>query len=360
MLNLLVETRNEYTTHLINIITPLIYEGLSHIYNEAREISEDDTKILKTFQAFLERITQWSQVMIDNETNRIVNSSKTFGWLNDLIRATIKSNLVILMYNPTVKNQVKIDKTFYQNIKTSDFIHHIYIECSRELWNNPYLMFHKYPPIELLRNQRDTLGLIKECIKEAIRKLLPVKHILQAYLGEDTTENIKNINFNKVITDTQERNLTNMINKDLLLEDKTHKLEDKKSEKHSDIKKSEKHTDNTQVTIRGDLLNMLEDDLSDTSSYHKTTVESNISNLSKFIPNKPSSESNKQESHDEKIKKILKNFNSDSDTETSLINYEKEENENRYHEIFSNSIVTPNKQNNKEKDKYFNRYFSSY
>ena len=28
-----------------------------------------------------------------------------------------------------------------QNIKIEDFIHKIYIECARELWNNPYLFY---------------------------------------------------------------------------------------------------------------------------------------------------------------------------------------------------------------------------
>ena len=33
-------------------------------------------------------------------------------------------------------------------------------------------MYHQYQPIELKRNQRDTMSLIKESIKEAIRKLI--------------------------------------------------------------------------------------------------------------------------------------------------------------------------------------------
>ena len=68
--------------------------------------------------------------------------------------------------------------SFYKSIKTQDFIHLVYIECAREIWNNPYLMYHQYPPIELKRNQRDTINLIKESIKEAIRKLLPLKALL--------------------------------------------------------------------------------------------------------------------------------------------------------------------------------------
>jgi hypothetical protein len=162
MLNLLVETKNEYTTHLINILTPLIFEGIQSIYREAQKMS-DATDVLKIFQTYLKRIPKWNQNLIENETERIINSSHSYGWLGDLIKATLKSNLIVLMYNPTRKTQEKVDSTFYNNISTADFIHKVYIECAREIWNNPYLLYHNYPPIEIKRNQRDCMNIIKDC-----------------------------------------------------------------------------------------------------------------------------------------------------------------------------------------------------
>jgi len=214
MLGLYVETKNEYTTHLINILTPLIFEGLQSIYNDAQKISSSND-VLKIFQDFLRKVPGWNQNTINIEANRIVSSTTSYEWLNNLIKATVKSHIIILMYNPTIKIQNKIDSNYYQNIKISDFIHMIYIECAREFWNNPYLLFHEYPPIEIKRNQRDSMNIIKDCIKEAIRKLLPVKHILQIYLGEELENNINDNDFNKTITETEQRNITKLVNKDL-------------------------------------------------------------------------------------------------------------------------------------------------
>ena len=39
----LIETKNEYTTHLINILTPLIFEGLHAIYKEGLFFKQDRT-----------------------------------------------------------------------------------------------------------------------------------------------------------------------------------------------------------------------------------------------------------------------------------------------------------------------------
>ena len=93
MLNLLVETKNEYTTHLSNILTPLIFEGFQTIYKDSMQIAGAND-ILKLFQSFLKRIPKWNQSMIETETERIINSSHSYGWLNDLIRATIIINMI--------------------------------------------------------------------------------------------------------------------------------------------------------------------------------------------------------------------------------------------------------------------------
>ena len=37
-MNFIVETKNEYTLQLVNILTPLLYEGFESIYIETRKI----------------------------------------------------------------------------------------------------------------------------------------------------------------------------------------------------------------------------------------------------------------------------------------------------------------------------------
>ena len=118
MSNLLVETKNEYTIRLVNILNPLIFEGLVSVYNDAKKAACDGD-VLKVFQSFLRQIPKWNQELIDQETSRIMNASKSYDWLNDLIKATLKANLVILMNNPTCNKQVKIYHSYYQNIRTS-------------------------------------------------------------------------------------------------------------------------------------------------------------------------------------------------------------------------------------------------
>jgi hypothetical protein len=387
MFNVLVETKNEYTTHLINILTPLIFEGLQSVYKQSLSISNNND-ILKIFQSFLKAIPKWNQVMIDTETNRIINSSHSYGWLNDLIKATLKANLIVLMYNPTCKSQAKITPELYQNIKTSDFIHKIYIECARELWNNPYLLYHNYPPIEIKRNQRDCMIIIKECIKESLRKLLPVKHILQIYLGEDMVIDNNDPHFDKAMTDAEERNLTKIIQKDLATDNNLeHPLELQFNQKSTDTPRLNNNdlvinpvlekpnigqTNTEEKTIGSRILNIINNPTNieqqvipeENKANTITSPDSDLLNSStikkeSIISPKRHTET-KEETIEDKIKKVLqRDLATDSDLETSL-NYSQEDNDNRYQEIFSNSVITPNKNKQsvdiKNKKKFFNNY----
>jgi hypothetical protein len=328
MLNFLVETKNEYTIHLVNILTPLIFEGIQSIYIESLNISNTDN-VLKIFQAFLKRIPKWNRELINKEASRITNSTQSYGWLNDLIKATIKANLVILIYNPTVKIQTKIDHSFYQNINITDFIHKVYCECARELWNNPDLLFHNYPPLEIKRNQRKCLSIIKDCIREAIRKLIPVRHILKIYLGEDIEFNNINDEFEKVLTDAEEKNLPKMIKKDL--EDKQLALSYHGSELNENYNKDKQTTDPEQ-TIRTRIFNILDKpdsrkpcdglklDTSDTYANKQSESNSDI-DIFKSLEGSNKKDTGLTVTVDEKIKQVLYNKNKDQTTEPTKKKY---------------------------------------
>lgn len=281
MLNLLVETKNEYTVHLINILTPLVFQGLQSIYNEAKNIVNnkgDTNMVLKIFQSCLKSIITWNTITIEKATNTIISSSQSYEWLNDLIKATLKANLIVLLYNPTCKNQIKVDPSFYKSVKTTDFIHRIYIECARELWNNPYLMYHEYPPIEIKRNQRDCILIIKDSIKEAIRKLLPVKHILQIYLNEDIDINKGNDNFDKAISDVEENYLPKLLKKDLNTNNSLQ--QESNDNKLLDVNELKKKSDITNSSNNSD-------ELTKSTNNKSNTSDSNVSNnnLKKEINN---------------------------------------------------------------------------
>jgi hypothetical protein len=369
MINFFVETKSEYTTQLVNVLTPLIFEGLKSIYTESLKVSNETDNVLKVFQSFLRRIPKWNTEMIKQETDRIMNNTKSFSWLGDLVKATVKANIVVLTYNPSINNNThKIDPKYYQDIKLEDYIHKVYIECARELWNNPYLMYHQYQAIELKRNQRDTVILIKDSIREAIRKLLPVKQILEIYLGEKLEPVLPNDEFDKNITEADEKNIQKLINKDL---NNVNQIGGNES-KDLDLKPENKD-------LNSKILEILNKDPSESISKDNTYVSPKpdhnntdtpmtkaTKNISDSNTSPENSENYKSKNIDDKIKNILEKDLGETDIDTSL-SYRPETNENKYQEIFSNNQnggpASPvgnntNKDSSKSKRKFFNNYLN--
>lgn len=178
----LLEVKQEYTKQLSNMLVPVMYEGLMSIYNEAKKIKKESP--MKTFQILLSRIPQWNQNIINNEYQRIISKTQC-DWINDLITAVFISHAKILSSIKTKKKS----KTLNLKIPNGDyFIHKAYIECARQFWKNPYLFYDDVNTIEYQRNMRETELIIEQSINETIRKLLPVKNILQQYITLDESE----------------------------------------------------------------------------------------------------------------------------------------------------------------------------
>ena len=193
----IVEIKNEYTSYLTNRITPLIYEGIKRLYNEAIntekrfvESSKIDPRIknpgvFKIFQIFLKDIQNLNNSSIEAETNRIINGSKCSDVFENLVKAVIKSHIVLLTYNASEKKCKVVNEKLHETIDVKTFIHKCYIECSRVFYNNPELFWHGFTTLDIKRNQREAYDLIKIGISEAIKSMLPMKLILEEYLNKD-------------------------------------------------------------------------------------------------------------------------------------------------------------------------------
>tara|TARA_Y100001970_G_scaffold288724_1_gene416816 strand:+ start:678 stop:2258 length:1581 start_codon:yes stop_codon:yes gene_type:complete len=182
----------EYTSQLVEILTPQFFDGIKSIYDESKTVhrsnNSSNTSILVLFRIFLEKVPTWSNEVIETETNRIVTLSSC-DWLNDLITAVFISHTKILTAIGS-NNNSNIELVIP---KTINFIHKCYINIAREIWKNPYLFDDYVVASDYQRNMRTIELLIKESIENTIRKLLPVKEILKQQLDiYDTNNEIKN------------------------------------------------------------------------------------------------------------------------------------------------------------------------
>jgi len=198
----IVDIKLEYTSYLINMLTPLIYEGFQSIYNHAIELhsklnpsATDDLNkhpnLTKIFQICLKDIPSLSQSSIDMEVKRIKEYSRCSELFDDLIKAVVKSYIILLTFNASGKKCKLVIEKYHEKININDFIHKCYIECANIFYNNPELFWNESDKETQQVCKNNAYDCIKQGVIEAIHKILPVKDILREYLSNDYIEEIQ-------------------------------------------------------------------------------------------------------------------------------------------------------------------------
>ena len=183
------ESKNEWGSRLLTILTPHIVDGLKSIFDEAIKLCKDNNemdKYLMTFQNFITRIPKWNPTIIESERRRIVERSGC-NYLEDLVTCVHIIQLKLLTAIRAGQKQRKIDISIP---KLDDFIHKVYINVARKIYKNVYLFEIGIPPLQVQKHFRETEIIVQECILNTVRESIPVESILQAYMGETIEEDV--------------------------------------------------------------------------------------------------------------------------------------------------------------------------
>ena len=136
---LLSEAKEQYTNQLIMYLNHL-YNAFEILYKDSIKDIEKKLKF-KSFQQNLKKIRLWNQEIINQETKRIIKNSKC-DFLDDLLTAIFVTNAKILL---SVRNEKYENKKLKINVpRLENFIHKTYINISRIIFKNPFILMMKY------------------------------------------------------------------------------------------------------------------------------------------------------------------------------------------------------------------------
>jgi hypothetical protein len=193
----LYESKNEWASRLVNILTPLVQEGIRSIFDEAVKLcvgNKEQDKYLMTFQNLLSRVPKWNPNIIKEETSRIKERS-TCGYLEDLITCVHIIHLKCMTVMRVGNKQKKVDIKIPQ---LADFVHKIYVNSARKVYSNVYIFERGVQPLHTQRNNREFEIIVKECIYNTIRDNIPVEELIKMYL-EDTIEDVVEVTENEEV-----------------------------------------------------------------------------------------------------------------------------------------------------------------
>jgi hypothetical protein len=199
-LSSLQESRNEYCSRLITLLTPCIIDGVKSIFDESWKLcieNDEKPKYLMTFQNFLTRVPKWNPNIISQECARIKEKSNC-SYIPDLITCVHINQLKMLSCMRVGTKQKKVNINV-PNL--DDFIHKVYINAARKIYTNVYLFENGITQLKLQRNARDLEVLIRECIVQTIRENIPVEELLKLYMSETIEDAIEIISQEPIIQD---------------------------------------------------------------------------------------------------------------------------------------------------------------
>jgi hypothetical protein len=183
------ESKNEWSSRLVTILTPLIIDGYKSILDESSKLCKENgenDKYLMTFQNLISRIPKWNSQIIETERKRICDKSGC-NYLEDLVTCVHIIQLKILTAMRVGQKQKKIDINIP---KLDDFIHKTYINVARKVYKNVYLFEVNIQPLQIQKNHRELEIIVQECILNTLRESIPVDAILKAYMDETLEEDV--------------------------------------------------------------------------------------------------------------------------------------------------------------------------
>ena len=183
------DSKNEWCARLINVLTPHFTSGIQSIYNESISIcqkNKENNKYLMTFQNFLSRIPHWNNNIIESECERIVESTDCT-YLEDMITCIHIIQLKMLSCMRVSHINKKIDVKVPSLEK---FVHAVYINIARKVYDNIYLFEDKVEPIVRQKNLHEIELIVRESIINTVRDNIPVSELLRIFLDESEEHDI--------------------------------------------------------------------------------------------------------------------------------------------------------------------------
>jgi hypothetical protein len=179
----LLDTKKEYIQHLCDTLAEPMVLYFRRLYNDTMAKPEARGKsILTVFQEQLGGIASWSNTLVRDEF-KVAQKRSGCKYIHDLIKAILVTNVKITLLSNSSKadcNKVKLRVPSAEN-----FYHRCILICAREVWKQPYLLYHKVRSLELQQNINELESIARKAIKAAVRGYLPFDQLIHDIKLED-------------------------------------------------------------------------------------------------------------------------------------------------------------------------------
>jgi hypothetical protein len=172
-MEVLNDAERRFSSKLVAAMLPELVDTFWLIWEDTKKENKD-RKLVDNYRQNLRKIKgEWSNVKVKEHVANIMKECPLFP---RLIAAVFVIHVKIL-------SAIRIDRTSKKislKLPSNDvFVHTCFIECARDLYEEPWVITEEKPVSE----RRDDLNRrFTKCIRETIENLVPTEEILNAYL----------------------------------------------------------------------------------------------------------------------------------------------------------------------------------
>lgn len=190
-INYILEAKRDWTWTLVDLLYRQIYHGFHGMWEECKRTAPPKM-VYAEFQTRLQRVPIWNQDIVDSAYNHILKATQC-DFMEELLREVFRVSTQAMVaprahqLDPTKKIKVKVPQG-------SKFVHCVYRECANSFHEQPWLLEDRpgiFSRIEQTKNLQKAYKIIQTCIENTIKRLLPVRSLLNQQLeemeGEDAT-----------------------------------------------------------------------------------------------------------------------------------------------------------------------------
>lgn len=185
--------KNHLREHLASLIVHPVSEGFWSIYDTSKDLckrNEQLDQVLRTFQNMLTKIPDWHEETLSKEVERIEKTSKCT-YLDDLVMGVFLAYMKSFASLHYRGSSSHIDVEF-ERPSMEKFVHQIYIQSARKLWQVAYLFKTLGVSNEQqARNRQEIEKIINECLEQVIRSFLPWQTIAKQFSSASAPEPTK-------------------------------------------------------------------------------------------------------------------------------------------------------------------------
>ena len=183
-MEVLNDAERRFSRKLVDAMLPELVQTFWDVWEDTKKENKD-RKLVENYRQNLRKVKgEWSNVKVKQHVANIIKECPLFP---RLIAAVFVIHVKILSSIRVDKSSKKISLKLPSN---DVFVHTCFIECARDLYEEPWTITEEKP---LSERRADLNTRFTKCIRETIENLVPTEEILNTYLTlpEDSESNLE-------------------------------------------------------------------------------------------------------------------------------------------------------------------------